>query len=316
VRTNLHPVTEQDRTRVADLLASVRGATDSGAAVFKLLDPSAVRFETQLWRAGESAGESVGEPAGDSIGEWVRAPGAEGAEGADGSGIVLYLHGRRFQHDEPPSVYAAALSAATGLPVLHARYRLAPAHPYPAALEDVLAAYEALLEQGHPADGIALVGHSAGATLALSALLRLREGALPMPACTVALSPITDFTFSGETLADNAERDVLAIDEFRQVRSAYLGPADPAGAPQSPLFGDFSGLPPLLVTCGEAEMLRADGTRFAERAAAAGTDVTVHVYELMPHGFPVLPFDASADLSRRVGAFIRDRLAAVAPAAG
>jgi acetyl esterase/lipase len=296
MRTNLHPVTEQDRTRVADLLASVRGATDSGAAVFKLLDPDAARFETLPWQAGGATGE------------WVRAPDAEG------SGVVLYLHGRRFQHDEPPSVYAGALSAATGLPVLHAHYRLAPAHPYPAALEDVLAAYAALLEQGYPADRIALVGHSAGATLALSALLRLRESALPMPACTVALSPITDFTLSGTTLADNAERDVLAINEFHQVRSAYLGSADPAGAPQSPLFGDFSGLPPLLVTCGEAEMLRADGIRFAERAEAAGNDVTLHVYELMPHGFPVLPFDASADLSRRVSTFIRDRFAALAPA--
>jgi acetyl esterase/lipase len=300
MRTNLHPASERDRTRVADLLASVRGATDSGAAVFKLLDPNAVRFETRPWRVGESGGALAG--------EWVRAP------GADGSGVVLYLHGRRFQYEEPAWVYSPALSAATGLPVLHARYRLAPAHPYPAALEDVLATYEALLEQGHPAERIALVGHSAGATLALSALLRLRETALPMPACTVALSPITDFTLSGETLADNAERDVLGIDEFHQVRGAYLGAADPAGAPQSPLFGDLSGLPPLLVTCGGAEMLRADGTRLAERAAAAGADVAVHVYELMPHGFPVLPFDASADLSRRVGAFIRDRFAAVASA--
>jgi len=293
MRTNLHPVTERDRALVADILASVRGAADSGAAVFNLLDLAAARFETLPWQVG------------DSTGEWVCAP------GTDSSGVVLYLHGRRFQHEEPPSVYAAALSAATGLPVLHARYRLAPAHPYPAALDDVLAAYEGLLKLGYPAERIAVVGHSAGATLALSALLRLRESALPMPACAVVLSPITDFTLSGATLTENTERDVLGIDEFHQVRDAYLGSADPAGAPQSPLFGECSGLPPLLIGCGQAEMLRADATRFAERADAAGTDVTVHVYELMPHGFPVLPFDASADLSRRFSTFIRDRFAAV-----
>ena len=291
MRTNLHPVTERDRALVAGVLASVRGAADTGTVVFNLLELDEAGFETRPWQLGEATGECV------------RAP------GTDGSGVVLYVHGRRFQHKEPPPVYAAPLSAATGLPVLHTHYRLAPAHPYPAALDDVLATYEALLKLGCPPDRIAVVGHSAGATLALSTLLRLRETALPMPACAVVLSPITDFTLSGETLTDNAERDVLGIEEFHQVRGAYLGTADPAGAPQSPLFGDCSGLPPLLIGCGESEMLRADATRFAERAASAGTDVTVHVYELMPHGFPVLPFDAAADLSRRVGAFIRDRLA-------
>lgn len=293
MRKNLHPATERDHALVADVLASVRGASDSGAAVFNLLDLAEARFETLPWQVGDASGE------------WVCAP------GTDSSGVVLYLHGRRFQHEEPPSVYAAALSAATSLPVLHARYRLAPAHPYPAALDDVLAAYAGLLELGYPADRIAVVGHSAGATLALSALLRLRETALPMPACAVVLSPITDFTLSGATLTENAEHDVLGIDEFHQVSDAYLGSADPTGAPQSPLFGDCAGLPPLLIGCGEAEMLRADATRFAERADAAGTDVTMHVYEAMPHGFPVLPFDASADLLQRLGTYIRDQFADV-----
>jgi acetyl esterase/lipase/L-ascorbate metabolism protein UlaG (beta-lactamase superfamily) len=236
-------------------------------------------------------------------GAWVAAP------GSSGDGVLLYLHSRRFQFDEPAGVYAARLAAATRLPVLHLHYRLAPENPYPAALDDALEAYQALLAQGTPASRIVIAGHSAGATLALSALLALRDRGRPMPAAAVAISPITDFTLSGGSLAANDGRDVVTLAEARQVRSAYLGSADPAGAPQSPLAGDCTGLPPLLIACGDAEMLRDDAVRFADRALAAGVPVELEVFEGMPHGFPVLSLDASHVLLSRIAAFTAGRLA-------
>ena len=189
------------------------------------------------------------------------------------------------------------------------RGRLAPQHPYPAALDDTLAAYQVLLDQGIPADRVVLVGHSAGATLALSALLALHESGRPTPAAAVAVSPITDFTFSGDSMTTNSGTDIITVAEASQVRDAYLGTADPAGAPQSPLAGVCPGLPPLLIACGGVELLRDDATRFAERAAAHGADVTLEVYQGMPHGFPLLPTEAADTIIDRIAAFTNEHLA-------
>lgn len=290
MRTVFHPASERDLRAVGEIRRSLRGQADTGAAILGSLDTAAKQFATQAWRVG------------DVDNDWVCAPGTSGA------GVVLYLHGRRFQFDEPAEVYAAPLSAATGLPVLLTHYRLAPQHPYPAALDDVLTVYRALLEQGYPAEQIVIVGHSAGGTLALSALQRLHESGVPMPACAVSISPLTDFTYGGATLQSNADNDIVSTDELRQVRSAYLADADPERAPQSPFFGSFEGLPPLLVCCGDAEVLRDDATACAEKAAADGVDVHLATYQGMPHGFAVMPLDAGAELLQRVGAFISGRL--------
>lgn len=156
-----------------------------------------------------------------------------------------------------------------------------------------------------------MAGHSAGATLALSALLELRDAGSPMPAAAVVLSPITDFTLSGKSIAANDGKDVITLAEARQVAAAYLASADPGGAPQSPLAGDHSGLPPLLIACGDIEMLRDDAIRFANRAEAAGVAVNLELFEGMPHGFPVLPPDASRTLLDRIGRFTAKRLAGI-----
>jgi acetyl esterase/lipase len=280
-----HPATESDLRTVARLVAEIHGAADSGAALLSRLGGPAAALATRPFRSGSVRGE------------WVAGP------GSSGDGVLLYLHSRRFQFDEPAGVYAARLAVATGLPVLHLHYRLAPENPYPAALEDVLETYQALLAQGTPAGRIIIAGHSAGATLTLSALLALRDRGEPRPAAAVAISPITDFTLSGGSLAANDGRDVITLAEVHQVRSAYLGSADPAGPPQSPLAGDCAGLPPLLIACGDAEMLRDDAVRFADRAVAAGVPVDLEVFEGMPHGFPVLSLDASRVLLARIAAF-------------
>jgi acetyl esterase/lipase len=284
-----HPATQRDLEIVARLVAAAHdsarsGNTDSGALTLAQSPGPATPFETVAFQADAIAGE------------WVTTPGAAAG------GVLLYLHARRFQFDEPPGIYAAALSAATGRPVLLLHYRLAPQHPYPAALDDAVAAYQALLT-GHPAAQIIMAGHSAGATLALSALQVLRDAGQPLPAGAVALSPITDFTLSGQSLSQNESTDVISLAETRQVRSAYLGAADPAAAPQSPLAGDCAGLPPLLIACGGAELLRDDALRFAARSSAAGVGVDLEVFEGMPHGFPVMPVDAAQVLLARIAAF-------------
>jgi acetyl esterase/lipase len=285
-----HLATQRDLEIVARLVAAAHdsarsGNADSGALTLAQSPGPATPFETVAYQTDAVAGE------------WVTTPGA-----AVGGGVLLYLHARRFQFHEPPGIYAAALSAATGRPVLLLHYRLAPQHPYPAALDDAVAAYQALLT-GHPAAQIVLAGHSAGATLALSALQVLRDAGQALPAGAVALSPITDFTLSGKSLSENESTDVISLAETRQVRSAYLGAADPAAAPQSPLAGDCAGLPSLLIACGGAEMLRDDALRFAARSSAAGVDVDLEVFEGMPHGFPVMPVDAAQVLLARIAAF-------------
>jgi acetyl esterase/lipase len=212
METIVHPATDPDLAAVASLVAGIRGAADSGRETLGRLGEPETAFATRPFRSGSVEGERVAAP------------------GTHGDGVLLYLHGRRFQFDEPAAVYAARLSAATRLPVLHLRYRLAAGYPYPAALDDVVEAYQAMLAQGTPPSQIVVAGHSAGATLALSALLELRDAGSPMPAAAVALSPVTDFTLSGKSIAGNDGKDVITLAEARQVAAAYLASADPGGA--------------------------------------------------------------------------------------
>ncbi len=293
MRTASHPATADDLGAVASILADVHGAPDSGAALLRHAAPSEADLPTHPFRAGGTRGD------------WIGAPGTAG------TGVLLYLHARRFQFDEPPGVFAGRLSEATRLPVLLLRYRLAPANPYPAPLDDVLDAYQGLLDQGTPPGRIVFVGHSAGATLALSALVALGQAGRPMPAGAVAVSPITDFTFSGESLVSNAGRDVVTMTELEQTREAYLGGTDPAMAPASPLADVPGGLPSLLIACGDSEMFLDDATRFAEAAAGQGADVELDIFQGMPHGFPLLALEAAGTLMKRVTEFTTSRLTGI-----
>ncbi|WP_231618685.1 alpha/beta hydrolase [Nonomuraea sp. SBT364] len=202
------------------------------------------------------------------------------------AGVTVYVHGGGFSFSNPPMerIMAYRLSKATGRPALTVDYRLAPAHPYPAAAEDVLAVYRSLLGQGVPADKILLVGESAGGTLILSALLMLAHAGEPMPAGAVPVSPITDLASKPGPAAGNG-RDSIDPSILGPIAAQYLGGARPDQAPQSPIHGDFRGLPPILLPIGGDEIVLDDACRFAEAAAAAGVPVDVDVYEGMPHAF-------------------------------
>lgn len=232
-------------------------------------------------------------------GDWVRAPGARG-------GAVIYVHGGGFAHTMPEAerVMAYRLSKATGRPALRVDYRLAPQHPYPAALEDVLAAWRSVLEAGVPAAEVVLAGESAGATLVLSALLEIGRTGGPRPGAAVAVSPVTDFALTGASLSANDGKDVMNRAALDSLRAQYLAGAPADRAPQSPLYGDLRGLPPLLIAVGADEVLLDDARRFAEAADAAGVSVRLEEYADLPHAFHLS--ERGEVLLDRIGRWLAD----------
>jgi epsilon-lactone hydrolase len=209
-------------------------------------------------------------------GEWVRA-------GEGSAGLLLYLHGGGYFSCSPVTHRAiTAAFALRGFKVFAPRYRLAPEHPFPAALDDALAAYQALLSE---APGpFAVGGDSAGGGLALALLLAIKARRLPMPACAALFCPWTDLAATGASLTRNAGRESLLYGpKIKDAASLYLQGQDPTNPLASPLYGDFSGLPPLLIQVGAAEILLDDSTRVAARAEAAGVPVQLTVWDNLPH---------------------------------
>jgi epsilon-lactone hydrolase len=230
--------------------------------------------------------------------------------------VVLYLHGGAFI-TETPMFHGALLARicrvarARGLMV---SYRLAPEHPFPQALDDCLDAYRWLLAQGLEPSRVVVAGDSAGGNLTLALLLRLRDEGLPLPAGAVALSPVTDLTFSGDSVKRNdGVDDMFSADLIDSLVPVYLGERDLRTHPHvSPLFGDFAGLPPLLLVVGSTELLLDDSVRVAQR----WPDATLLVWHGMPHVFPGFDFLPEArEATQRIGRFIRDCLSAPVGAA-
>jgi acetyl esterase/lipase len=165
-------------------------------------------------------------------------------------------------------------------------YRLAPEHPYPAALQDARDAYRGLLDSGADPRSIAIVGESAGGGLAVALLASLAEDGLAQPACAVLLSPWTDLTLSGETMTSMVGIDPAFTREKVSVRAAdYVGSADPADPSISPIFADLRGVSPILIQVGSHEILLDDSIRLARRAAIDDVAVTLDVTPGVPHGF-------------------------------
>ncbi len=239
-------------------------------------------------------------------GEWVRP--------ADGisAGTVFYLHGGGYIACSPRTHRRITGSfAGSGLSVFAPEYRLAPEHPFPAAVDDAVDAYLGLLADGVPARGLVVGGDSAGGGLALALLLSLRDAGHPLPAGAVLFSPWTDMTGTSATLRSNARRDALFPGEGMERLSApYLVTTDPANPLVSPLFGDLRGLPPLLLHVGSHEVLLDDSRRLAERARAAGTAVTLRTWPVVPHVWQMFRMPEAAVSLDAAAAFARDRLRA------
>jgi epsilon-lactone hydrolase len=205
----------------------------------------------------------------------------------DAGRVLLYLHGGAYLIGAPATHrgITSHLARLANMSVCSLDYRLAPAHRYPAALDDAVAAYRALLAQGYAAQQIAIGGDSAGGNLTLITALRLHELGLPMPGALIGFSPVTDF--SGAQMQVPAAGDPLLNPAWiKQARALYCPPGmDIAHPGLSPLYADLSGLPALLIQVGEDELLLNDSLRFAERAKAAGVVVQLEVYPQLWHVF-------------------------------
>ena len=206
-------------------------------------------------------------------------------------GVVLFLHGGVYLIGSIQGyrAFAAAIAMSTGMRALILDYRLAPEHPFPAAVEDAQAAYQWLLEEGHKPQQIVVAGDSAGGGLALALLLALRDEGQLLPAAAVCLSPWTDLMAGGGSRIDKAEVDyVLTVADLQRAGALYLNGVDPQTPLASPLYGDLTGLPPLLIHVGADEILLDDATELAQKAEAAGVEVNLEIWEEMFHVWQAL----------------------------
>lgn len=201
-------------------------------------------------------------------------------------GIILYFHGGGYFFGQPETHAAmlARISQLTGLPAILPDYRKAPEHPFPAAPEDALAAYRALLDLGYAPDQIVLGGDSAGGGLALSLLQEILKSDLPKPGGVFVFSPWTDLTISSQSHLANARAEaVLPPERMAETAAGYLNGADPKAPAASPLYADFTGAPRIFIQVGSKEILLADSTDLAARLKAQGVAVDIEVFENTPH---------------------------------
>lgn len=233
--------------------------------------------------------------------------------------VILYFHGGAYLAGSPTTHrhLAAGLAGAAGVRAVLPHYRLTPEHPFPAAIDDALAAYRHLLAAGYAADEIALAGDSAGGGLAFALSLRLQEEGLAQPACVVGFSPWADMTGEAASLRSNVTRDVmLPAQRLSEVVEMYLGAHDRADPLASPAFGSWISPPPALITASRAEILLDDAKAVADALRQAGGDVRLELWPGLPHAWPLF-FGKIAEADETVasaGAFIARHLGAEAEA--
>ncbi len=284
-----------NRREDADVAVEVRRAGMEGLALPAADDVSATAVDVDGMAA-----------------EWVV------AAGTDASTVVLYLHGGGYVMGSLAThrKLAGDVSRAAGARVLLLDYRLAPEAPYPAAVDDAVAAYRWLLAAGIEPRAIAVAGDSAGGGLTVATLLALRDRGLPMPGAGVAISPWADLTLEAASIERLAERDpVVRGGDLKRYRDWYLEGIDPRHPGASPAHADLTGLPPLLVHVGEAEVLLDDAVLLAESGRRDGVDVTLEAWPDMVHVWHVFAgrVPESTAAVDRIGAFLRARLAGVSP---
>jgi epsilon-lactone hydrolase len=239
-------------------------------------------------------------------------------DGVEPRHVVLYFHGGVYVLEDAFQVadLASQVGRRTGAKVISVDYRLAPEHPYPAAVDDALAAYEALLRGGTAPSDIVFAGESAGGGLAVATLVNARDHGLPLPAAAFVMSPYADLTLSGETMETKREADPLLSPQALRARvTDYTAGRDAALGLISPVFADLSGLPPLIIQCGTHEVLLDDAIRLARQAAIADVEVTLDITPGVPHVFqayyPIL--DEAAAALDRAGQLLSAHLASAEP---
>ena len=224
-------------------------------------------------------------------------------------GILLYLHGGAYTAGmlEYARGFGSTLAVRTGFPVLYPAYRLAPEHPYPAALEDAVTAYRHLLDSGYDASDVILCGESAGGGLCFALGLRLRALGLPLPAGVVAISPWVDLSLSGASYREKAGKDpLLTVEELACAAAAYAGDTALTDPYVSPLYGDLAGMPPSLLFAGGDELLLDDMTALFERLKAAGCAVRRFVAPEMWHAYVLYDVEEAEPDFVRIGDFVRE----------
>jgi monoterpene epsilon-lactone hydrolase len=238
---------------------------------------------------------------------WLDAP------GADRDRVLVFLHGGGYELGSIRSdgELAARLGRVAGMRVLFPEYRLAPEHPFPAAVDDARVVWRWLRENRKvDASSIALAGDSAGGGLAVALMVATRDAGEQLPVAAVLMSPTVDLTGSGDSMRDRVDRDPISTPALlARLATDYLAGADPHTPLASPLFAPLDGLPPLLIQVGTSDLLLSDAQRLAKAATDAGVDVVLEVGDQLPHVYQLLlgtPEAAAA--TARIGEFLRARL--------
>ncbi len=223
--------------------------------------------------------------------------------------VILYCHGGGYSTGS--SLYAriltTKLAASTSMDVLSFDYRLAPENPYPAAVEDVMKAWDYLMLLGYGARDVIVAGDSAGGNLALTLVLKLKEQERLLPRGLVLMSPWTDLTSSGKSHVNKAEVDpVLNAEYLERMISSYAGQEDLANPLISPLFGDFKGFPPVYIQVGDNEVLLSDSVLLHKKLVQANVSAKIDVFKGMWHVFQMSPLKAAYDAMEKNAEFIFD----------
>lgn len=233
-------------------------------------------------------------------------------DGAANDKVILYTMGGGYVSGSCADHRAlvAKITRGSGIRTLLFDHRLAPEDPFPGALDDAVTAYRWLLAQGVAPANIMIVGESAGGGLCLATLLALRDQGIPLPAAAVALSPWTDLALTGDSYRTKLQASIDPPGMSTVCSKYYVGENDPRLPWISPLYGDLHGLPPLFICVGTNEGLLDDSTRFADKAQAAGVDVTLRVWEGMIHCFPLMAplFPEATQALDETCAFIKTQL--------
>ena len=222
--------------------------------------------------------------------------------------VILYCHGGGYTSGNLgyARVLAAKMSAATGCETLAFQYRLAPEHPYPAALEDALTAWDYLMHLGYGAREVIVAGDSAGGNLALELCLKLKETGRFLPGRLVLFSPWTDLTASGDSYSSARDLDpMLTMDYIHAVRGAYAPQGKWDDPHLSPLFADLHGFPPTLIHVGEREILRDDSTRLADKLRNAEAPCVIRTWPDMWHVFQMFPVKSAGEAMEHMATFLQ-----------